>query len=98
MLEDKASNATISAERLKELRADLALRIIVASNPATPAHLLETLARDQDAQVRQTVAGNPNTPWQTLEHLAAEFPREFLHNPIALPQILAHLEQVTDQG
>lgn len=73
-------------------------QLMVASNPATSAYLLEDLAEHQDKEVRRAVASNPNTPWWTLEHLAEEFPQAFLSNPVAPLQIVAHPEQITLDG
>src|SRR4051812_555878 len=93
--QQEAGNPSTSAERLTELSAYPELRILVVGNPAAPASLLEHLAHDQDAQVREKVASNPNTPWQILEHLAWEFPSAFLHNPLGPIQILAHAEHIS---
>ncbi|HET8843057.1 MAG TPA: HEAT repeat domain-containing protein [Ktedonobacteraceae bacterium] len=90
----EASHPATSAQRLETLSADASLRAIVARNAAASAHLLEHLAQDQDSQVRRAVAGNPNTPWSVLEHLAVVFPNEFLSNPVAPLQIIAHQEQI----
>jgi hypothetical protein len=98
MSEHEASNAPTSTERLEERNTNPALRIIMARDPAAPAHLLETLAKDQDVHVRQAVADNPNTSWKTLEHLAVEFPHVFLHNHAGLLQIMAFPEQIRTDG
>lgn len=92
---EEASNPATSAERLIELSEHAELRSTVASNYAAPASLLERLAGDQDEAVRQAVARNPNTPWKTLQGLAIEFSQEFLHNPAARLQMVAHPEQIS---
>lgn len=76
----------------------ISTQLMLASNPATSAHLLENLAEDQDEEVRRAVASNPNTPWQVLMQLAWEFPQAFLSNPVAPLQIVAHPEQITLDG
>lgn len=93
--QEEARNPATSPQRLEMLCADPALRILVAGNPATSTHLLETLAQDQDEQVRKTVASNPNTPWPILEDLAWEFPREFFHNPVGPLQLVARPEEIS---
>lgn len=91
----EASNSATSAQCLEPLRSNPHLRSAIAGNPAAPAQVLEQLATDQDAQVREQVAGNPNTPWLILERLAWEFPRQFLHNSAGPLQILAHPGQIS---
>lgn len=98
MFEQEARDTATSAERLEELSNNPALHILIASNSAAPAKLLETLATDQDAQVRAAVASNPNTPWPTLEDLSWEFPRAFLHNPLGPIQMVVHPEQISTDG
>lgn len=71
------------------------MRPIVAGNPAAPAHLLATLATDQDEQVREQVASNSTALWHTLLRLVAEFPPAFLHNPVGQRHLLAHPEQIS---
>ena len=44
----------------------------VARNPSTPAKVLETLAVDDDWEVRSEVAGNPSTPAKVLATLAID--------------------------
>ncbi|HET8844782.1 MAG TPA: hypothetical protein VFN35_25140, partial [Ktedonobacteraceae bacterium] len=90
----EASELLASVESQDVLSTDPALRITIASDPATPVSLLESLAQDQDARVREQVANNPNTPWSTLERLAWEFPRAFLFNPVGPLHLLEHPEQV----
>ncbi|HET8843963.1 MAG TPA: hypothetical protein VFN35_21035 [Ktedonobacteraceae bacterium] len=98
MSEPEARDPATSTERLEELSHDPALRVFVASNPAAPALLLETLATDPDAQVRAAVASNPNAFWPTLEDLSWEFPRAFLHNPLGPIHLVAHPEQISTDG
>src|SRR5689334_12304436 len=98
MTEQEASDPATSGQRLLELSADSQMRILIAGNPASPAHLLESLAHDQDTNVREKVAGNPNTPWPTLKNLAWEFPSAFLHNPAGSVHAIAHAGQInTDE-
>src|SRR3954469_1102543 len=91
----EAGDPVTSIQRLETLQIDPSLPILAAGNPATSAHLLEQLARNQDARVRAMVASNPNTPWQLLESLAWEFPHEFLHNPTGPLYLMTHPEQVS---
>lgn len=91
----EAANPATSAQCLETLSSNPHLRSAIAGNPAAPTQVLEQLATDQDAQVREQVAGNPNTPWPILERLAWEFPRQFLHNSVGPLQILAHPEQIS---
>ncbi|HET8845345.1 MAG TPA: hypothetical protein VFN35_27985, partial [Ktedonobacteraceae bacterium] len=86
----EASNPATSTQRLETLSTDAVLKRLVGGNPAAPASLLETLAQDQDEQVRAQVASNPNTPWPILEQLAWEFPLLFLHNPMGPLQMVTH--------
>lgn len=98
MSEQQARDTTTSAWRLEELRVDPALRLVVASNPAAPAQVLEILATDPNVQVRAAVASNPNTPWTLLKELAPVFPHAFLQNPAGSLQLLAHPEQNMTEG
>lgn len=52
------------------------IRRRVASNPATPADVLEWLAVDWHAPVRAALAENPLTPQSLLEKLAQDQDRE----------------------
>lgn len=90
----EASSTSTSAQRLETLSTDPAMRSIVAGNPAAPAHLLESLAHDLNARVRQAVAGNPNTPWEVLQKLAWVFPYTFLSNPIVPLLMVIDPEQI----
>jgi len=59
-----------------------------ATDPATPADQLESLARTSaDASVLGAIAANPNAPAALLLRLVAAQPRAFLQNP-ALPLML----------
>ena len=48
---------------------DESVRQDVASNPNTPAAVLELLAKDEARRVRGDVAGNPSTPVALPEEL-----------------------------
>ncbi len=54
----------------------------VAIDPNTNSELLEKLAENQNAKVREAVTSNPNTPANILLKLGAEFPSQLLANPI----------------
>ncbi len=77
-----ASDENSSPARLTELAQHMSLHPLLAANPATPTTLLQQLANTSDSLVRRAVALNPNTPVPVLCDLAAEFPEEFLHNPL----------------
>ncbi len=79
----EALNINTSGERLRELSSVNAfLARLVALNPNTPCHLLESLSYHWDAIVRKNVTLNPNTPLKTLFQLGEEFPEDFCENPI----------------
>ncbi len=78
----EAEDVNTPGERLHELAQYADLHLLVAANPATPADTLKRLSSSNDFAVRRAVAGNPNTALDTLCQLAAEFPAEFLGNPI----------------
>lgn len=68
----------------------------VAGNPSTPAKTLETLAIDDEEDVRIAVAGNPGTPAAILETLARdeeELVRQFVashpNTPLQVLEILS---------
>ena len=52
--------------------SDYSIRTSVASNPHTPAEVLEVLSKDPDWGVRLCVTTNPNTPDETLETLSKD--------------------------
>ncbi|MGI0483596.1 HEAT repeat domain-containing protein, partial [Geminocystis sp. CENA526] len=79
----EASGETTTSERLKELaNKSIELACLVAKNPHCPPNLLAELAQNEERLVRQAVTNNPNTSKETLLNLGAEFPEEFLDNPI----------------
>jgi hypothetical protein len=81
--EEEAIAPTTAPERLRELaQENIALARLVAQNPAAPPKLLEELVKENDRPLWKSLAGNPNTPIDTLFKVAAEFPEEFLENPI----------------
>ena len=48
------------------------LRIVVARNRTIPRSVVERLAADKDASVRDAIARRRATPWQVLERLAKD--------------------------
>lgn len=78
----EAENMDTAPARLEELVHHRHLRTYIAANPATPPHVLTKLSKIADRAVRRATAQNPNTPLSNLYTLAAEFPEEFLSNPI----------------
>lgn len=83
--QQEALNINTSGDRLRELSSvNASLARLVALNPNTPSHLLESLSYHWDAIVRKNVTLNPNTPLKTLFQLGIEFPGEFCENPILL--------------
>lgn len=72
MLEQGANDPATSVQRLEELCADPHLRIKVANNPTTPAHVLAILAQDQDVRVRSAVASHAQTSVEVLQALAQD--------------------------
>lgn len=78
----EARSEQTPALRLKELAEIVELQPLLAANPATPVNTLKQLSTSSDAAIRRAVARNPNTALTDLYRLAAEFPAEFLRNPI----------------
>lgn len=70
------------AARLEELAQYAVLHQLVAANPATPSAVLARLSEASNPAIRRAVALNPNASVQVLARLAAEFPEEFLRNPL----------------
>lgn len=77
-----AENENTPAVRLAELEHYAELHPLLAANPATPAPILQQLSKSNDLAIRRAVVQNPNTSLTDLGELAAEFPAEFLRNPI----------------
>lgn len=78
----EAANPGTSPERLKELVSHPFLRLTIATNPATPDNVLDSLSKENDPAIRRRVVKNPNTPLAALLDLSWEFPHEFLANPV----------------
>ncbi|MBD2577946.1 HEAT repeat domain-containing protein [Oscillatoria sp. FACHB-1406] len=82
--EGVAKNPKTPVSCLKQLSQDTSDRVRhgVANHPKTPVSLLKQLLRDTSEAVRRVVANHPNTPPEVLYKLGAEFPDEFLDNPV----------------
>lgn len=70
----KASNPQTSESDLYRFATakESIFRVLVASNPACPESLLETLSEDSDDNVRRAVARNPKTEFATAVFIQAE--------------------------
>lgn len=66
----------------------------MASDANTAPDILTELATNGDRQTCALVVSNPNTPIKVLYKLGAEFPDEFLENPIWLLLSLENPEYV----
>jgi hypothetical protein len=64
------------------LGQDSATDRLLAKHPRASADLLEKLSHSSDKATGAQVTANPNTPSQTYLRLGAQFPQEFLANPI----------------
>ncbi|WP_161768762.1 variant leucine-rich repeat-containing protein, partial [Picosynechococcus sp. NKBG042902] len=97
--EIEAQAETTTPERLQELATNPKLQEFVAANSAAPKSLLQHLAETGTEAVKKCCAANPNTPKETLLRLAANFPEEFVGNPVfnllrlENPQLLQDLPQ-----
>lgn len=69
---------------------------LVAVNPSTDPELLRKLAQASDRATREAVAANPNTPSDVLLKLGAEFPAQFLDNPIFSLLLLENINFVEE--
>lgn len=78
----EAQDENTPAPRLKHLLRYPQLHLLLAANPATPQEALEQLSQFDEQALRRLVARNPNTSLAVLRRLAAEFPEEFLRNPL----------------
>lgn len=104
--EDEAISPTTTAERLWELaQQSIELAYLVAQNPHTPSKILEKLANKHgnfwlkqwfNEKIMQAIAANPNTPKDILLKLGADFPQEFLNNPIFELLILENSDFYTE--
>ena len=89
----------LSAEMIELLESECRrqpVRLGLAENKKTPAHVLEQLAHDRDPLVQWAVAENPNTPTPALETLAAGLKTEPVRRWLArhsnsTPEILREL-------
>lgn len=80
--EQQAAAENTPPEQLYKLaKRSRALARIVAGNPNADPELLRLLAKS-DRATREEVASNPNAPVDVLLTLGAEFPCQFLENPI----------------
>jgi len=68
-LERLAQTSVLPSENGTQWRAH---PLVVAHNPYTPAMLLEELAHQEDAHVREVVAANPQTPQTVVSALAGD--------------------------
>ena len=64
------------------LGQDSATDRLLSKHPRASAELLEQLSHSSDKATRARVTGNPNTSSETYLRLGAQFPEEFLANPI----------------
>lgn len=78
----EAADMDTPSDRLAELARYSNLQPLIAANPATSANVLTQLSTADEPAIRRAVVQNPNTPVPVLATLVAEFPREFLSNPI----------------
>jgi len=88
--EAEATSQNTPPERLRELaNLDNSLKLLIASNPATPVDVLIKLAKSSDRALGapfhdrptlKAIVANPNTPTEVLMALGKEFPFELLEN------------------
>jgi predicted DNA-binding WGR domain protein len=94
-------DTTWTFHRLKDILPNYLYWDHVASDSATPSHVLEYLAREADLSVRQSVARNPSAPVQILTDGAqdsdAEFRATIAANPSTPALVLAALSQDGDK-
>jgi hypothetical protein len=57
-------------------------RRLIAADPSTDPEILRKLEYSSDPAIREAVTLNPNTPVEVLLRLGAEFPAQFLDNPL----------------
>ncbi len=69
-------------DKITALTNNLTQAQLIAADPSTQPEILQELALFTDQKTRQAVASNPNTPPDVLLKLGAEFPSEFLSNPV----------------
>ena len=75
-------------------------KLEAAKNPNTPVSVLETLATDENCDVRRRAASNPNTPASTLETLATDENYWVRHNAAMNPnatEIVKRLYLMTEE-
>ena len=82
---------TLSTESLAALldKDDVTNRLI-ARHPKAGAALLEKLSHSSDRTTRALVTANPDTPPAVYLRLGAQFPNEFLANPMLDLLFLEH--------
>jgi len=93
-------DTTWTLDMLKDILPNYLYWDQVASDRATPSHVLEHLAKEPDSSVRRSVAGNPSTPVQVLAEVArdsdAEIRAIIAANPSTLAPVLVALSQDLD--
>lgn len=89
------TNNSITIEEITH--RDWYVRESIASNPNTPVHTLNELAKDSDYIVRSSVANNPNTSVEVLSELAkdsnCEVRKSVAFNPNTPADIFKELEK-----
>lgn len=93
-------DTTWTFHKLKDVLPNYLYWDQVASDSATPSHVLELLAKQPDSSVRRSVASNPSTPVQVLADVArdsdAEIRAMIAANPSTPAPVLVALSQDLD--
>jgi hypothetical protein len=110
-LSDESANVAAKAAKghnlreLTQLASDnrVTVRRALASNPNTPAEVLDKLADDTRESVLSTLAANPNTPAETLQKIAKNpslvgyTVHALADNPNVTPEIFISLARHPDE-